>query len=115
MTQRRAVIYARYSSDLQREASIEDQVRECKGFANQMGWNVAAVFSDAAISGSIEARPGLQALLSAVRAGSAERPPFCAESRHTIKNSRLKRAARDVAGVLTFEQVDLTHRRQLLI
>ena len=26
MTQRRAVIYARYSSDLQREASIEDQV-----------------------------------------------------------------------------------------
>ena len=72
MTQLRAVIYARYSSDLQREASIEDQVRECKRFANQMGLNVAAVFSDAAISGSIEARPGLQAWLSAVKAGKAD-------------------------------------------
>ena len=29
----RAVIYARYSSDLQREASIEDQVRECNRLA----------------------------------------------------------------------------------
>ena len=49
MTELRAVIYGRYSSDLKREASIEDQVRQCKRFANQIGWNVAAVFSDAAI------------------------------------------------------------------
>ena len=72
MTQLRAVIYARYSSDLQREASIEDQVRECERLASELGWSVVAVFSDAAVSGSIEARPGLQALLSAVRAGSAD-------------------------------------------
>lgn len=29
----RAVIYARYSSDNQREESIEDQLRDCNGYA----------------------------------------------------------------------------------
>jgi site-specific DNA recombinase len=72
MTQLRAVIYARYSSDLQREASIEDQVRECRRLAEQMRCEVVGVFSDSALSGSIEARPGLQALLSAVKSGAAE-------------------------------------------
>ncbi len=67
MTQLRAVIYARYSSDLQREESIEDQVRECQRLATQMGWNVAEVLSDAAVSGSIQSRPGLQAVLNLVK------------------------------------------------
>ena len=30
-----AVIYARYSSDSQREASIEGQLRDCKDYAEQ--------------------------------------------------------------------------------
>ena len=34
----RAVIYARYSSDLQREASIEDQIEVCRRYAQQNGW-----------------------------------------------------------------------------
>ena len=34
----RAVIYARYSSDLQSEASIEDQVRLCRERIAQEGW-----------------------------------------------------------------------------
>ena len=33
----RAVIYARYSSDLQREASIEDQVRLCREHITRHG------------------------------------------------------------------------------
>lgn len=32
-----AVIYARYSSDNQREESIEGQLRECKEYADQIG------------------------------------------------------------------------------
>src|SRR5438552_1776658 len=72
MTQLRAVIYARYSSDLQREASIEDQVRECQRMAGQMGWHVTDIFSDAAISGSIENRPGLKALMSRVKSGGVD-------------------------------------------
>ena len=38
----RAAIYARYSSDLQREASIEDQVRLCREGVVQMSGEVAA-------------------------------------------------------------------------
>ena len=33
----RGVIYARYSSDNQREESIEGQIRECKAFADRNG------------------------------------------------------------------------------
>ena len=34
----RTVIYARYSSDSQRDASIEDQVRLCRTRIAQEGW-----------------------------------------------------------------------------
>ena len=39
-----AVIYARYSSDNQREESIEGQLRECKVFAEKNGIDVKDVF-----------------------------------------------------------------------
>jgi len=35
-----AAIYARYSSDLQREASIEDQIRICRERAAREGWPI---------------------------------------------------------------------------
>ena len=38
----KAVIYARYSSDNQREESIEGQVRECQSFAERKGYTVQA-------------------------------------------------------------------------
>ncbi len=36
----RAALYARYSSDQQRAASIEDQFRVCRERAEREGWNV---------------------------------------------------------------------------
>ena len=48
----RAALYARYSSDLQREASIEDQFRICREHAEREGWTVSATYRDAAISGA---------------------------------------------------------------
>ena len=36
----KAVIYARYSSDSQREESIEGQIRECTAFAGKNGITV---------------------------------------------------------------------------
>lgn len=57
----RAVIYARYSSEHQREASIEDQLRLCKEFIARQGWRLHQVFRDAAMSGSPSLRPGYQA------------------------------------------------------
>lgn len=65
----RAALYARYSTDQQREASIDDQFRECENVAKRNGFTVVARFSDAAISGGTADRPGYQAMLSAARAG----------------------------------------------
>ena len=41
-----AVIYARYSSDNQREESIEGQLRECKEYADQNGITVVRTYID---------------------------------------------------------------------
>ena len=40
-----AVIYARYSSDNQREESIEGQLRECKEYAERNGMNVVSTYT----------------------------------------------------------------------
>lgn len=67
-----AAIYARYSSRLQRETSIDDQVRVCREFAAQYGFEVADehVFADSAISGTVDesGRPQLAALVSQIKA-----------------------------------------------
>ena len=66
----RAAIYARYSSDLQREASIADQIRLCQERIRANGWTVAETFRDQAISGAnMVNRPGLQALLAGAKTG----------------------------------------------
>ena len=48
----RAVIYARFSTDQQREASIEDQVRQCQAFLAGKGWSFVRTYEDRAMSGS---------------------------------------------------------------
>jgi site-specific DNA recombinase len=68
----RVAIYARYSSDNQRDASIEDQVRICKVRAEREGWSVQKVFADHAISGASLNRPDYQKLLSAIRSGAVD-------------------------------------------
>jgi site-specific DNA recombinase len=42
---KRAAIYARYSSENQRDASIEDQLEVCRRYAAQHGLQVTATFS----------------------------------------------------------------------
>ena len=48
---RNAVIYARYSSDKQDEASIEAQVQACREYAAAKGYTVLEVYADEAVSG----------------------------------------------------------------
>jgi len=60
----RAAIYARYSSDNQRDASIEDQIEVCRRYADQRGWSVEKIYDDRAISGASAARPGFQAMMA---------------------------------------------------
>lgn len=59
----RVALYARYSSDQQRAASIEDQLRTCRECAAQRGWEVVAAYSDAAVSGATLMRAGIQSLM----------------------------------------------------
>jgi DNA invertase Pin-like site-specific DNA recombinase len=66
----RCAIYARFSTDRQNEKSAEDQVRECRRRAEQEGWNVVEVYSDLAISGASNRRPGMMALLADAAAGA---------------------------------------------
>jgi hypothetical protein len=47
-----AVIYARYSSELQRDASIEDQIRLCRRRIEQEGWEYRHAYTDRAQSGA---------------------------------------------------------------
>lgn len=62
-------IYARFSSELQRDTSLDDQVRTCREHAARQGWEVVAVYRDRARTGENMLRPGLQALMEGARAG----------------------------------------------
>lgn len=64
-----AVIYARYSSDNQREASIEDQLRECHKWADDHGVKVIHEYCDYAISGRTDDRPQFQRMIADAQKG----------------------------------------------
>ena len=58
-----AVIYARYSSDNQREESIEGQLRECKVFAEKNGIQIVGTYIDRAFSARTDNRPDFQKMI----------------------------------------------------
>ena len=59
----RAVIYARYSSDNQREESIEGQIRECSAYAEKNGITVLRHYIDRAFSAKTDNRPEFQQMI----------------------------------------------------
>ena len=58
-----AVIYARYSSDNQREESIEGQIRECTAYAEKNDITVVKHYLDRAISAKTDNRPQFQQMI----------------------------------------------------
>ncbi|MCL1882621.1 MAG: recombinase family protein [Defluviitaleaceae bacterium] len=60
----RCVIYARYSSDGQREESIEGQLRECKEYAEQQNMTLINTYVDRAISAKTGNRPEFQKMIA---------------------------------------------------
>lgn len=88
----RTALYARYSSDLQNHASIEDQFAICRNQATRDGWRIIGTYHDAAISGaSVILRPGIQSLLQDAQLGKFD----------TILAEALDRISRDQADVAT--------------
>jgi len=66
--EKRCAIYCRFSSDLQDVSSLADQERVSRRYAEANGWNVVEVYSDAAISGTHNDRPGFQRMMDDARA-----------------------------------------------
>lgn len=65
---RRAAIYARFSTDLQSDRSIDDQVALCRAMAAREGLDVVKVYADRARSGgSLLGRDGLIDLMADAR------------------------------------------------
>ena len=94
-------LYARYSSDNQRDASIEDQLRLCRERAEREGWQIIDSYSARSVSGASLIRPGVQALMQDAQASRFDL--VLAESL-----DRISRDQEDIAGVykrLTFAGV----------
>jgi site-specific DNA recombinase len=63
----KAVAYARYSSDNQRQESITAQLRAVNSYAEKNGINIIREYTDEALSGTDDDRPGLQRLIAELR------------------------------------------------
>ena len=100
----RAVIYARYSTELQNQRSIDDQVALCREFAQKQGLIVREVYSDRAqTSASLVGREGILKLAEHARAGEFD--VVLVESL-----DRISRDQEDLAGIhkrLSFAKVDI--------
>ncbi|WEK43299.1 MAG: recombinase family protein [Candidatus Sphingomonas colombiensis] len=88
----KVALYARYSSDNQRDASITDQLRVCRAHAEKQGWQIVEEYTDHAISGASLLRPGIQALLS-----DAQKRRFHIVLAEAM--DRLSRDQEDIAGL----------------
>ena len=58
-----SVIYARYSSDSQREESIEGQLRECREYAERNNMTIVGTYIDRALSAKTADRPEFQHMI----------------------------------------------------
>ncbi|MBM9400850.1 recombinase family protein [Gluconacetobacter azotocaptans] len=109
----KVALYARYSSDNQRDASIEDQLRLCRAHADKQGWTIVDSYSDRAVSGASLLRPGIQELMQ-----DAQRGKFSIVLAEAM--DRLSRDQEDIAGlfkrmkfagvrIITLSEGDVTH------
>ncbi len=90
---KRGTLYARFSTDLHNERSIDDQISLCRDFARREGLDIVATFEDRARSGaSVFGRIGLLELLDQARGQQFD--VLIVEAL-----DRLSRAKEDLAGI----------------
>ncbi len=66
------VIYARFSSDNQREESIDAQLRACRNYASSNGWIVVREYCDRGITGTSDNRPEFLQMIEDSKTGNFE-------------------------------------------
>jgi site-specific DNA recombinase len=101
---RRAALYARFSSDLQSDASIDDQLRLCRLRADREGWRVVGDFSDKASSRALRNRQGVDALLAEVERGRVD----------IVLTESLDRLSRDLEHVANIYKRITFHNAQII-
>lgn len=67
----KCVIYARYSSDRQREESIEGQIRVCEEFALRNDLEVIQTYTDRALTARTDRRPAFQQMIADCKNGNS--------------------------------------------
>ena len=91
---KKACVYTRVSSDEQVKGySLEEQERMCKAAIEAKGWKYVCTYSDPGISGRTMKRPGLQAMIEAIRADEIE-------AVFIFKLDRLSRKQRDTMAII---------------
>lgn len=87
------VIYARYSSHNQNDASIEQQVCECMEYAQANGIDIIGTFADRAVSGRTDRRPEFQRMMRQAKTGHF----------NTVLAYKSNRIARNMMDALVYE------------
>src|SRR6266851_2545690 len=89
-------IYARYSTDRQSPASIDDQIRKCRQYAEAQGFEILSehIYADEVVSGVGSDRPALKRMLALAFSAA---PPFAAIL--VDDTSRLSRTTEDVLTI----------------
>lgn len=92
----RAVAYTRFSSDGQREESIEAQVRAISEFAERNGYALHHIYTDRARSGTSDNRPEFQRMIDDAKTGAFDAIIFI----NSIDLQEIVRILRYIAGNL---------------
>lgn len=101
---KKAVAYTRFSSDLQREESIDAQVRAIRQFAEQNGYALQKVYADRGISGTTDNRPQFQQMIDDAKA----------EKFDAVIVHKLDRFSRNRADSAIYRQVLSKHGIKLI-
>ena len=88
-----AVIYARYSSHMQNDASIEQQIAECRIYAADHNLRIIGTYEDRALSGRSDKRPEFQKMMRA-----AESKKF-----QVVLSYKSNRISRNMLHALAYE------------
>ena len=111
MAGKTAVLYARYSSDKQREASIDDQLRVCREYCKAENIAIVAEYADYALSGKTDHRPEFRRMIAnAPESDYVVVYMFDRFSRDRLDSAAYKKALRDcgVRVVSATERVEDT-------
>ena len=88
------VVYARYSSAVQNDASIEQQVAECREYAAAHDLKISEIYADRAISGRSDRRPEFQKMIRHAESGRFQ----------IVLTYKSNRIARNMLDALRYEE-----------